>query len=501
MLEGKKSPGDLTVRGLGAGNNDPLCRGLAQSPSNCLSSESEASSIIMSLWDSLTILLQHCAHTTHLGESLASVLSNKSEADRAYSKAIEKLVGKDLFQSKDSVLDPQLWALKEALLVLCTEFGHLAEYGGDMAMGLQTAISRQNEETKGLKGKMSKLNNERVKVQKGLEKTREKYRKACRTEGKDVEGDAKRNYTEHIALVNYINQDYLENAKKTLVLYQKSEETKLVYLQGVLRNTIEFQKGVFTVFTEQFDLLLPEIEVFEVNQLFETFVNINETGKLLTTMRFEPFSEASVTPEVLASSESLNKIMNKCWESVTLTPFEFSVFSAAVSTATGRKTWIRKLNEKRISSQFEVTETGFNDLSFLMCLTLDKMLRDLDYSETGLLIVLSQTFFRNSNEQALYIDSVIKEHDIWKSMEVWEKLMTIGVDKELSNFARDCLGNEEVDDDLPERIKEILTSQLVAISHIMVVFSIEHSQIKEFILVFISRYRLSERYFHMFNLL
>lgn len=148
-----------------------------------------------------------------------------------------------------------------------------------------------------------------------------------------------------------------------------------------------------------------------------------------------------------------------------------------------------------------MTESGFNDLGFLMCLTLDRMLSDLDYSDTGLLIILSQTFFKNSNEQALYMDSVIKEHDIWKSVGVWEELVAIGIEKELNNFARDCLGDEEVDDDLPMRIKDILTNQLMAISHIMLMFSVEKSQVKELILVFISRYSLPEGLFHMLNLL
>ena len=120
-------------------------------------------------------------------------------------------------------------------------------------------------------------------------------------------------------------------------------------------------------------------------------------------------------------------------------------------------------------------------------------------------MVLSQTYFKiDDNNNRYYLQNVIKEHKLFKSMQFWEKSLDISLKNEINRIKNIKNENDEnnklnldkdniIEDDI-EKYNDIAFGQIVSMVNSMIDFDINKEYIKQIIEPKIVEYKLNENH-------
>jgi len=118
-------------------------------------------------------------------------------------------------------------------------------------------------------------------------------------------------------------------------------------------------------------------------------------------------------------------------------------------------------------------------------------------------MILSQTFYRISNEQdraRYFLQKIVETHEIWKVQEFWEgivksKIQLVNIDSindEMNSINSNSLINYETPEDKDIRVQNIVFGQMISFAHHMLFFSIPKEKVKELITNLSKLYHLNE---------
>jgi hypothetical protein len=231
------------------------------------------------------------------------------------------------------------------------------------------------------------------------------------------------------------------------------------------------------------------------------FIDDTRTGESPKIHSFEvsPYGTTFRVPEQKNTLEdsALLKMNIKCWESIALTEEDHRSFLEIIRKAEARKSWLYFLNERRIKGQFAVPAASFTVLSRLMNEFLDSICDDMDEYSAKMAIVLSQTFYCERGGVKVYLQSVLGNHRLWTSEQIWLLMIEDGINKEMQNYSQFC--TDETSEAHREQMSAILVSQLSSYIHIMQSFQIAASFIKIVCTSLTEKYKITKEVENMIN--
>ena len=123
--------------------------------------------------------------------------------------------------------------------------------------------------------------------------------------------------------------------------------------------------------------------------------------------------------------------------------------------------------------------------------TLDYLLKNQDYNLSDLMLILSQTYYKEINGERTYIASDIKSHEIYKNMDFWKNIIILKIEEELK------LKKKIFPNNIPYEIKEknkdeLIMTKLYPFISIMKEFNISKDKILELINGITAKYKCSE---------
>ena len=154
-----------------------------------------------------------------------------------------------------------------------------------------------------------------------------------------------------------------------------------------------------------------------------------------------------------------------------------------------RKKFFENLNYFRNEGFFNLAQKTFDDLSFLFNYLIKYAIKDKDYDSFKSLIILSQTFYLNTNKD-LFLNSSIESNDIWKNKQFWEEIIEYSINDELNNSRDFYIFLGENSETRKERINSSITSNIITYLYNMKLLKYPEEKYKELIDDLVKKYKI-----------
>ena len=162
------------------------------------------------------------------------------------------------------------------------------------------------------------------------------------------------------------------------------------------------------------------------------------------------------------------------------------------------KSYLKKfflmLNNHRASGRINMTERAYNIIKKIFYVCQDLLLKERDKDYEGLLIILSQTFYMIKNNEKIYLQQGIKEHNLFKKIEFWKNHLDDVIGEEINRIEKDekerkIVFTKEIKE---KKIKELVVTKLIPFSTYMLEFDHKKDTILGIIEPVMNKFNLDE---------
>lgn len=416
-------------------------------------------------------------------EGFSQFVKEKQELDKAYGKGIEKLSKLPLFDYKSGTFGQTIQSIQISLQDISSNFLSHCEFIQEDLLGfIKYTINSHEASIKEIRTKTKSLINEREKMLKKLEYRKNKYLK-CTKETELIVQDSKLNpelssldsYLAALHNLNTFNAVFRAEISKPLLRFKEKITEKLETAKKIFQSLVTSEASCIYTMKMHLDKLAVLAEQIHFDIEMQEVEALIKKGTEIANESFVPKAtqNASSLPifelGLCIHDEELSKIVDSCWQGISLPKDEIEIFTAKISTSEGKKGFIQILNEKRKIAEFLVPGEGFNSLVTLFRLTLDSVQLNKNFPVTRQCIILSQTFYNENHE---FVQQSIVDHPLWSIEGYWDSLVIESISYEVQQL-NEISGIESNRKENDQRNKEVIISTMIAYMDIMNSFNKE----------------------------
>ena len=146
------------------------------------------------------------------------------------------------------------------------------------------------------------------------------------------------------------------------------------------------------------------------------------------------------------------------------------------------------LNNHRGKSKNQFSEKLFELCIYIFQKTLNFLLQNRNLELEDLMIILSQTFFKEENGKKKYICDIIKSHDLYKKENFWEEIVVHKIEEEFK------LKKKLIQQDLniintSQKKDETIATKLIPLGSIMIEFDFPKKKAIEVVEKVLKKYK------------
>ena len=142
---------------------------------------------------------------------------------------------------------------------------------------------------------------------------------------------------------------------------------------------------------------------------------------------------------------------------------------------------------------FLLEKKSYDDLVSVFNIILNNSRREKDFESIKLCMILSQTFYKISDNKK-YLQTEVKKNEIWKKRSFWEEIIEFSIKDEIHNAKGFKIFLEESEEEREERVKQVANSILITFSYNMQLFDMPKEERKEIINKFVKKYDIKDIY-------
>ena len=160
--------------------------------------------------------------------------------------------------------------------------------------------------------------------------------------------------------------------------------------------------------------------------------------------------------------------------------------------------FLQKLSKFRVKGNYYLNKKMFEIFSKFFNHILNDIKEDDDVFSAKNIIVLSQTYYTKENDKKIYLQEDVKNHDIFKNINFWEKLFNFFIEKETQKYknSKDINEINEINEnnieDNNNNYSKIAYGQIMTICNNMIEFGLNKNDIYKVIEPKIKYYKLDE---------
>ena len=158
--------------------------------------------------------------------------------------------------------------------------------------------------------------------------------------------------------------------------------------------------------------------------------------------------------------------------------------------------FLQKLSKFRVKGNYYLNKKMFEIFSKFFNHILNDIKEDDDVFSAKNIIVLSQTYYTKENDKKIYLQEDVKNHDIFKNINFWEKLFNFFIEKETQKYKNTKDINEinenNIEDNNNNNYSKIAYGQIMTICNNMIEFGLNKNDIYKVIEPKIKYYKLDE---------
>ena len=157
--------------------------------------------------------------------------------------------------------------------------------------------------------------------------------------------------------------------------------------------------------------------------------------------------------------------------------------------------FLQKLSKFRVKGNYYLNKKMFEIFSKFFNHILNDIKEDDDVFSAKNIIVLSQTYYTKENDKKIYLQEDVKNHDIFKNINFWEKLFNFFIEKETQKYKNSKDINEINENNIEDNnnnYSKIAYGQIMTICNNMIEFGLNKNDIYKVIEPKIKYYKLDE---------
>ena len=157
--------------------------------------------------------------------------------------------------------------------------------------------------------------------------------------------------------------------------------------------------------------------------------------------------------------------------------------------------FLQKLSKFRVKGNYYLNKKMFEIFSKFFNHILNDIKEDDDVFSAKNIIVLSQTYYTKKNDKKIYLQEDVKNHDIFKNINFWEKLFNFFIEKETQKYKNSKDINEINENNIEDNnnnYSKIAYGQIMTICNNMIEFGLNKNDIYKVIEPKIKYYKLDE---------
>lgn len=150
------------------------------------------------------------------------------------------------------------------------------------------------------------------------------------------------------------------------------------------------------------------------------------------------------------------------------------------------------LNNYRVSGKTKFTEKFFELIIYIYTKTEEELLKNNKIKLADLMLILSQTYFKEINGKKIYILEEIKMHELYKKLEFWKNIIIKKIDDEFKTCKNINQKNNSNNKLTKERKEDLITTKLIPFSDLMKEYGFNNDKIRELYEQIFDKYKCSK---------
>ena len=241
------------------------------------------------------------------------------------------------------------------------------------------------------------------------------------------------------------------------------------------RNDNDAKQEVYKVIVKEiYHLFIPErIDLNHINNIDEE----NDNIKINTKDKLN-----------IEDLDYIRDVVHQIWN---CNKFDSKKLNNLLKKADLRLVFLRELNQYRVEGIFLLENKSYDDLVSAFNIILNNSRREKDFESIKLCMILSQTFYKISNDK-IFLQTEVKKNEIWKKRSFWEEIIEFSIKDEIHNTKGFKIFLEESEEEREERVKQAANSILITFSYNMQLFDMSKEERKEIINKFVNKYNIKD---------
>lgn len=286
-----------------------------------------------------------------------------------------------------------------------------------------------------------------------------------------------------ILLKDYNKDNHLENNNDDNFIELKKTKTftdKFTSSENKKENILFLtDEDIYEIISRlyKYDLKVLDKSKYDLDKEKEKLLSLEKSNKILLD-----YSE---------NKEKAKKNLNKDFKQI----MEL-INTKIINTIKNAESFFIALNNYRVKGKLNLNDKFYELVLYIYNSTFDLLKENNNYTLGNLMIILSQTFYKENGKEKIYILEGIKSHEIFKPNEFWKNIINNKIEDEIKNLMKleaSKLLNQE-------KKEEIIITKLFAFCSLMKEFNLDKNKISNICALIFEKYKSSQESREQINL-
>ena len=286
-----------------------------------------------------------------------------------------------------------------------------------------------------------------------------------------------------ILLKDYNKDNHLENNNDDNFIELKKTKTftdKFTSSENKKENILFLtDEDIYEIISRlyKYDLKVLDKSKYDLDKEKEKLLSLEKSNKILLD-----YSENKEK-----AKNNLNKDFKQIMELIN---------TKIINTIKNAESFFIALNNYRVKGKLNLNDKFYELILYIYNSTFDLLKENNNYTLGNLMIILSQTFYKENGKEKIYILEGIKSHEIFKPNEFWKNIINNKIEDEIKNLMKleaSKLLNQE-------KKEEIIITKLLAFCSLMKEFNLDKNKISNICALIFEKYKSSQESREQINL-
>ena len=234
-------------------------------------------------------------------------------------------------------------------------------------------------------------------------------------------------------------------------------------------------------------LILTRGDIYEIiSKLYSYDLRIIDKSNYILEQEKEKLIASDLSNKLLSYSLDNDSCKNKLIEEYN--EILESINTKIVNNIENIYSFLFALNNFRVNSKLQFNEIFYDIVVYIFNKGFDILIKHYNNDIENLIIILSQTYFKEINGTKVYLLEGIKSHDIFKRIEIWKSLIMKSIENEMKSIKKLHSSNT-----LKMKKKEdIATNKFITYCNLLKELGFSNDKILDLFTQILDKYKFSE---------